>query len=334
MKRIAALLVLLQLMLVPSALAAQDYAGTRTLSVTSWVEEWDPVAERWVRVKEEQESRAAPASVTTITTHIINGTVVSETREEAAKPHLAARYAVPAPLSPRAGAGITYGPFRVIDARRAALVGSTGRHSPKDFDAMLRDHPGIEVLEMIEAPGTQHDIANLELGRRIRAAGLRTHVPNGGSVRSGAVELFLAGATRTMEPGAQFAVHSWLDNYGREPADFAPDAPENRLYLDYYVEMGMSEDRARAFYAMTNSVPHEGALWLRAADMAPWIAPEKAQPGTRYASREVADAPLSILRDAPVALSIPVLPFAEIERRDATAARPLIAYSNLGHFPL
>jgi hypothetical protein len=140
---------------------------------------------------------------------------------------------------------------------------------------MLRDYPGIEVLEMVDAPGTNNDIANLAIGRRIRAVGIRTHVPNGGSVRSGAVELFLAGETRTIDDGARFAVHSWLDNYGREPGDFAPDAPENRLYLDYYVEMGMSESRAREFYAMTNSVPHASALWLRADDMRLWIQPER-----------------------------------------------------------
>ena len=50
-----------------------------------------------------------------------------------------------------------------------------------------------------------------------------------------------------MDPGALFAVHSWRDERGREPADFAPDAPANRLYLDYYAEMGMNADEARAF---------------------------------------------------------------------------------------
>lgn len=105
-------------------------------------------------------------------------------------------------------------------------------------------------------------------------------------MRSGAVELFLAGVTRTMEEGATFAVHSWLDNHGREADDFAPDHPAHRLYLDYYVEMGMSEPQAREFYAMTNSVPHSEALWLKADDMRGWIAPQNMTPH-RYAAREV-----------------------------------------------
>ena len=85
------------------------------------------------------------------------------------------------------------------------------------------------------------------------------------------MELFLAGKTRRIDAGAQFAVHAWLDNYGRQPWDFAEGDPANRLYLDYYQEMGMSAARAKAFYAMTNSVPHASALWLKADDMRQWI---------------------------------------------------------------
>ncbi|MEO0700282.1 MAG: hypothetical protein AAFY81_11295 [Pseudomonadota bacterium] len=89
------------------------------------------------------------------------------------------------------------------------------------------------------------------------------------------MELFLAGQDRRIDPGAKFAVHAWLDNYGREPEDFASDDPANRLYIDYYTEMGMSEERARAFYKMTNSVPHASALWLRGEEMRRWIEPAR-----------------------------------------------------------
>ena len=163
-----------------------------------------------------------------------------------------------------------YGPFRVIDARRVALVGETDIASPRHFRAMLRDFPGLRQLDMIECPGTYDDRANMALGRMIRDAGMVTHVPAIGSVRSGAVELFLAGVERDIAEGAEFAVHSWMDEYGREAADFAADAPENRQYLDYYREMGMSDGAARRFYALTNSVPHARALWLDAGDMRRW----------------------------------------------------------------
>ncbi|MXO65111.1 alpha/beta hydrolase [Altericroceibacterium endophyticum] len=163
-----------------------------------------------------------------------------------------------------------FGPFQVLDARRAAIVGPTDTNSPEQLAAMLRHYPDIALLEMVEAPGTYDDSANLTVGRMIRAAGIATHVPANGSVRSGAVELFLAGVDRSMENGAEFAVHAWMDERGLEADDYAMASPEHRKYLVYYQEMGMSAQRALSFYRMTNSVPHGDALWLSAYDMRRW----------------------------------------------------------------
>lgn len=260
------LLAIVQFLALPVTAQAQDAYSSRVISVESWVEEWDEATQQWVRVADEPvrvEQRAATRF------------------ERFAMPHPAQRpqmqqsaFVRALPTSQSIG---EYGPFRVIDEHRAALVGSTNRGSIAAFEAMLAEHPGIETLELVEAPGTSDDVANLALARKIRAEGIATHVPTGGSVRSGAVELFLAGQTRTIDEGAEFAVHSWRDNYGREPGDYAADAPENRFYLDFYEEMGMSPERAKAFYDMTNSVPHVQALWLDAGDMRPWIAPEKSR---------------------------------------------------------
>lgn len=170
-----------------------------------------------------------------------------------------------------------YGPFMVLDERRVALVGETDRASPAAFAAMLRDYPGLRQIDMVECPGTRDDIANMKLGRMIRAARLVTHVPSVGSVRSGAVELFFAGIDRDIADGAEFAVHSWMDVNGHEASDFAADAPENRKYLDYYREMGMDAGQARAFYDFTNSVPHASARWLTAGDMRRWARPATVQ---------------------------------------------------------
>jgi hypothetical protein len=179
-----------------------------------------------------------------------------------------------------------YGPFVVLDSRRVALVGVTDRSTPAMFSAMLHDFPALAQLDMVECPGTHDDIANIRLGRMIRAAGMVTYVPPIGSVRSGAVELFFAGVARDISDGAEFAVHSWRDDDGHEAKDFAADAPENTKYLDYYREMGMGADQAQAFYTFTNSVPHSSARWLTAPDMRRWageaavqqVARERPQP--------------------------------------------------------
>ena len=164
-----------------------------------------------------------------------------------------------------------FGPFRVLDATRAALVDVTDSRSPAQFEAMLRAFPGIGLIEMIDCPGTEDDRANLKLGRMVRARSIATFVPADGSVRSGGVELFLAGARRFADPAAEFAVHSWADEDGREAKDYPADAPENRAYLDYYREMGMAPAQAQAFYAMTNSVPFSAAKWLSGAEMGRWV---------------------------------------------------------------
>ena len=179
---------------------------------------------------------------------------------------------VPAALAEAERAAIAaYGPFRVLDDSRAALVGTTDSYSPAEFAAMMAAYPHIATLEFVECPGTLDDRANLRLGRLIRAHGLATSVPEGGSVRSGAVELFLAGSTRRIADGAEFAVHAWLDDLGRSARDYAPDSPEHTKYLSYYREMGMDEGEARAFYAMTNSVPFEDARWLTGSEMRGWV---------------------------------------------------------------
>jgi hypothetical protein len=262
----ALVLAALALLLPCGAALAQPGApyGSRAVSSVSWVEEWDPASQQWLRIEE------GPAAITPAS----RAGSVTITDDLIAPPPVPVRFIGGTPRLPAAATAIAaFGPFRVLDSKHAALVGATDAASPHAFAAMLAQFPGLEVIEFVDAPGTTHDLANLRLGRAIRAAGLATHVPAGGSARSGAVELFLAGTRRSADPGALFAVHSWRDEAGREPADFAPDAPENRLYLDYYTEMGMTANQARAFYALTNSVPHAGALWIEGREMARWIAP-------------------------------------------------------------
>lgn len=170
-----------------------------------------------------------------------------------------------------------YGPFRVLDDGRAALVGVTDARTPAQFAAMLERFPQITTIEFIECPGTYDDRANLTVGRMIRAAGLAAVVPEGGSVRSGAVELFLAGASLQIADGAEFAVHAWMDDRGLSAGDYAADSPEHAKYLAYYAEMGMDRDAAARFYAMTNSVPFEDALWLSGVEMRGWIGVDQAE---------------------------------------------------------
>jgi len=177
-------------------MAGSSPHSMRTVSVTSWVEEWDPLSQRWVRISE-TETRDSPFPAR-----------VPNDVAQADSP-IAARFAVPFappavyPAAPEASAVAQYGPFVVLDDSRAAIVGSTDSASTRAFDAMLRDFPRLAVLEFIDAPGTSNDIANLAVGRRIRAAGLTTHVPRGGSVRSGAVDVLVIDSVAALTPRAE-----------------------------------------------------------------------------------------------------------------------------------
>jgi hypothetical protein len=211
---------------------------------------------------------AAPLAAQDIVEEIVEHVAVASPMTDPAVSHGSTEVALP-PSNPRAIA--SYGPFRVLDSERAAMTGVTDGRTPAQLAAMLRDYPGITVLELVDCPGTEDSDANLRLGRMVRARGIATHVPAGGFVGSGAVELFLAGARRSADPSAQFAVHSWEDDRGLEQSEYSPDASENRDFLDYYQAMGMSKEQARAFYDMTNSVPFDHARWLTPNDLELWV---------------------------------------------------------------
>lgn len=354
MDRALALLLAAAVLLFPGGAAfaqAPGAIGARVVATTSWVEEWDPATQTWVRVDDHAAAitpTAYPAASsgalatttttpTTTTTERLGHVTMTETvRAQPARFIARTPHAIGQMRGAAGGqrAGLAqFGPFRVLDQTRAALVATTDAASVPAFAAMLAAFPGLRMIEFADAPGTNNDLANLALGRAIRAAGLATHVPDGGSARSGAVELFLAGTRRTIAPRALFAVHSWRDERGREPADFAPDAPENRLYLDYYAEMGMDAAAARAFYEMTNSVPHAGALWLEGDDMARWIAPDQparlADPILAAAVRlALTQAGAALVDAARGAWPLPRVQLAAL--RPELPPAPTLAYADLG----
>jgi len=181
------------------------------------------------------------------------------------------RYAPGAGLATRGPAQARFGPFAVVDGTTARMSGDVDDATPRQFAAMLAAFPGVKRLEMIDCPGSLDEEANLILARAIRRAGLETVVPSGGSVRAGAVELWLAGSTRRAAPHAEFGVHSWADEYGREAKDYPASDPVHAEYIGLYREMGMDDAHARAFYALTNATPFDQVRYLTRDDMARFV---------------------------------------------------------------
>jgi hypothetical protein len=162
-----------------------------------------------------------------------------------------------------------FGPFRVVAQDRVELVDAIDSDTPAAFAALLSAFPSIGQIDMIECPGSEDDDANLALARMVRKAGIATHVPATGSIRSGGVELFMAGVKRSISPGAEIGVHSWQDSDGFEATDYAANDPVHMPYISFYRDMGLSDDQARAFYAFTNSAASfDDVHYMSAAEVA------------------------------------------------------------------
>lgn len=184
------------------------------------------------------------------------------------------RYAVktPAVYTALPSAAVeSYGPFRVVSAARIEVLGDIDSGAAELFSDMLRRHPGITRIDFIDCPGTNDDAAIFAIAKIIRARNIATHVPAGGFVGSGGVDLFLAGTVRSAAPSAEFAVHSWINEDGMQATDFAMNDPVHQDYLSYYREIGMGREKALAFYRLTNSAPFEEALYLKPGDIAQFI---------------------------------------------------------------
>lgn len=161
----------------------------------------------------------------------------------------------------------SFGPFAVTNTTTAELRSETDSDTPTQFRAMLSAYPQINLIRMIECAGTIDDEANLQVARMIRKAGISTHVPSGGSVRSGGVELFMAGLRHTYDAGAEFGVHSWADDEGHQARDFPKNDPVRADYIRYYQDVGLPADKANAFYAFTNATPFEQIHYMTEGEL-------------------------------------------------------------------
>jgi hypothetical protein len=161
-----------------------------------------------------------------------------------------------------------FGPFAVIDGQTVEMRGATDVDSPAQFRSMIARYPAIRTLRMIDCAGTLDDEANFAVARMIRARGIDTFVPKDGSIRSGGVELFVAGAHHRAEPGAEFGVHSWQDEDGNEAGSASSSDPIHAEYVNYYKAMGLPDQIAQEFYAFTNRTDFSNIHYMTQAELA------------------------------------------------------------------
>lgn len=157
---------------------------------------------------------------------------------------------------------------RLVLSERGDLLyvkGVINRASHRRVRKALRNAPDVDVVVLTHVPGSADDMTNLALGRMLRAARYTTYLPAGALVASGGTDLFLAGAARIVERGAQVGVHSWDGDSGTAGDALPRDALDHTLYLDYYRDIGIDE----GFYWFTlQAAPPDGMHWMTENEMA------------------------------------------------------------------
>jgi len=161
-----------------------------------------------------------------------------------------------------------FGIFAVQDATTAIMNGVIGSNTPKHWDNFIAANPNTTKIILKDCPGSEDDEATLEAARKIRQQGVAIHLPADAVIASGAVDLFLAGTTRTRAPGSKIGVHSWSDGGNKEATDFPVGHANHQPYIDYYKEMGFSQADAEAFYYFTiNAAKAVDIHWMTDAEI-------------------------------------------------------------------
>ncbi len=133
-----------------------------------------------------------------------------------------------------------------VEGDRLYMSGEINAKTLDQFEQLFAENPGLTTLVELDVPGSVDDDTMIGLAYRVRELGLNTHLTAQSEIRSGGVDLFLAGARRTMQKGAKIGVHSWSDGQ-REAWEYPRDAPEHEMNRRYVEDMLGSD----AFYWFT-----------------------------------------------------------------------------------
>ncbi len=152
-----------------------------------------------------------------------------------------------------------------VDGPRAYGNGVTTGDSQASVRRLVADHPQVDTLVLQAMPGTKDVTSNYRLARSIRRAGLDTHLEADSRIASGAVDLFLAGETRTAECGAMIGVHSWgSTGYDAQDVSFDPHRAMSRRFIE---DMGVDPD----FYDFrTEAAGSDDIHWMSVEEINRW----------------------------------------------------------------
>ncbi len=172
-------------------------------------------------------------------------------------------YAILSGLTVLTACAEQYTPVSFVAQGDQIIATGTIDHTTLDaFEEVIAQNPQAKTLVLQQIEGSVDDDANVIFSRVVHESGMTTVVPSDGLVASGGTDLFLAGNTRVLQPGACVGVHSWSGG-GLVATELPKDDPEHDRYLDYFEDIGVDED----FYWFTlESAPADDMHWMTAAE--------------------------------------------------------------------
>lgn len=160
--------------------------------------------------------------------------------------------------------GKQYGIFWVQDDGKTVIMNSHIRGSTlKNFNQMMEDYPNINLIKMMDVPGSVNDKINLLVAKRVHELGLSIHIMDYGLIASGGTDFFLAGKKRTVGHCVRIGVHSWAKSLKQTATDFPKGHEYHLPYINYYKSVGFDQQWAEDFYYYTiNSAPASDVHWM------------------------------------------------------------------------
>ena len=153
-----------------------------------------------------------------------------------------------------------------VSGTDAILNGDMGTSTYTQMRDMIAANPNVTRLIIQESSGSVNDAINVHTGRLIRAANLATYVPADGDINSGAVDLFVSGATRIVEPGGILGVHSWCCENGVTADQLPRNHPAHGNQLTYFREM-LAETGEDFYFFTLQAAPFNGIHAMTRAEM-------------------------------------------------------------------
>ncbi len=155
----------------------------------------------------------------------------------------------------------------------AVLHGYIDGSTPSVVQSFISNYPNVTTLVFMQVPGSADDNANLIASQDLRNRGYKHYLPavtaysQDAFIASGGVDMFVGGLIRVVDVDAEVGVHSWSDG-SNDATDFPVGHPYHLSYINYYVNMGFTQQEAEDFYYFTiNAAPASGIHFMTETEL-------------------------------------------------------------------